>query len=105
MCGLPDTVKNDEVDNLDKKISLSINGGLKYACESWHKHLIDERTARTPVVISALHRFLEKKFLWWLEVLSILGSAREAVDALEVAAKLLEVCRVMRLTHFPNLPN
>jgi hypothetical protein len=105
MCGLPDTVKNDEVDNLDKKVSLSIDGGLKYACESWHKHLIDERTARTPVLISALHRFLEKKFLCWLEVLSILGSAREAVDALEVAAKLLEVSRVMRLTRFPNLPN
>jgi hypothetical protein len=92
MCGLPDGVKNDEVDDLDKKARLSIDRGLKYACESWHKHLVDEHTARAPEVTSALHQFLEKKFLCWLEVLSVFGSAREAVDALGTAAKLLEVC-------------
>jgi len=31
-------------------------------------------------------------FLFWLEVLSVLGTIRNAVDALEVAAKWLEVC-------------
>ena len=91
MCGLPDAIKNDEVNDLDKKVHLSIDKSLRYACESWHKHLVDERTARVPEVTSALHRFLEKKFLCWLEILSILGSAREAVDALEVAITLLEV--------------
>jgi hypothetical protein len=91
MCGLPDATKNDEVNDLNKKVHLSIDKSLRYACESWHKHLVDERTARVPEVTSALHRFLEKKFLCWLEILSILGSAREAVDALEVAITLLEV--------------
>jgi WD40 repeat protein len=104
MCGLPDTITNDEVDDLDEKARLSIDEGLKYACESWHKHLVDEHMARAPEVTSALHQFLEKKFLCWLEVLSILGSAREAVDALGAAAKLLEVCQVICLSHFPNLP-
>jgi WD40 repeat protein len=104
MCGLPDAVKNDEVDDLDERAHLSIDKGLKYACESWHKHLVDEHMARAPEVTSALHRFLEKKFLCWLEVLSVLGSAREAVDALGATAKLLEVCRVIHVAHFPNLP-
>jgi WD40 repeat protein len=104
MCGLPDAVTNDEVYDLDEKAHLSINKGLKYACESWHKHLIDEHMACTPKVTSALHHFLEKKFLCWLEVLSVLGSAREAVDALGAAAKLLEVCQVTYFSCFPNLP-
>ena len=102
MCGLPDAVKNDEVDDLEERAYLCIDESLKYACESWHKHLVDEHMARAPEVTSALHRFLEKKFLCWLEVLSVLGSVREAVDALRAAAKLLEVCRVTHLTHFPN---
>ena len=91
MCGLPDGVKNDEVDDLEEKVYLCIDESLKYACESWHKHLVDEHTARAPEVTSALYRFLEKKFLYWLEVLSVLGSAREAVDALVTAVNLLEV--------------
>jgi len=42
-------------------------------------------------VTSALHHFLEKKFLCWLEVFSVLGAVGDAVDALEVAANQLEV--------------
>ena len=103
MCGLPDATTNDEINDLGEKACLSIDRGLKYACESWHKHLVDEHMARTPEVTSALHWFLKKKFLCWLEVLSVLGSAREAVDALGVTAKLLEVCQVPCFTCFPNL--
>jgi hypothetical protein len=42
--------------------------------------------------LKILHRFLEGKFLFWLEVLSVLGTPRDAIDALDVAAKRLEVC-------------
>jgi len=40
---------------------------------------------------SVLHLFLQRKFLFWLEVLSVLGAARETVDALDVVAKSLDV--------------
>jgi hypothetical protein len=104
MCGLPDGITNDEVDDLEERAYLCIDESLKYACESWHKHLADGHTARAPEVISALHRFLEKKFLCWLEVLSALDSEDGAEYALGVAMELLEVCRLTCLTHFPNLP-
>jgi len=94
MCKLPDAVANSEVDDLRGRIERYLDPALRYACKSWHKHLVDEKTARTPVVTSALHRFLENKFLFWLEVISVLGAAREAADALEVAARWLEVRRV-----------
>ncbi|KAF9646738.1 hypothetical protein BDM02DRAFT_3063999, partial [Thelephora ganbajun] len=93
MCNLPDGVANCEVDDLCERAKRHLDPALQYACRSWHKHLIDGHAARTPAIASALRRFLEKKFLFWLEVLSVLGAAREAVDALDVAAKWLEVCR------------
>ena len=92
MCQLPETVINSEVDDLLERKDKHINHDLRYACQSWHRHLIDEHMAHTPKVTFALQNFLEKKFLFWLEVLSVLGTVRNAVDALEVATKLLEVC-------------
>ena len=97
MCKLPEAVANAEVDNLDERVEQYLDPALQYACTSWHKHLVDKNTTHMSTVTPILHYFLEKKFLFWLEVLSILGAAREAVNALEVAAKLLEVCHVSRL--------
>ena len=92
MCNLPEAVKNSEVDDLGQRTERYINHGLQYACKSWHKHLVNEPTANRHQITSALHCFLEKKFLCWLEVLSVLGAVRNAVDALETAVKWLEVC-------------
>ena len=68
-----------------------VDRALEYACRSWHKHLVGTTPAHTLKVTPILHRFLEGKFLFWLEVLSVLGAAREAVDALEAAARWLDV--------------
>ncbi|KAF9642334.1 hypothetical protein BDM02DRAFT_3063629, partial [Thelephora ganbajun] len=94
MCDLPYGVANCEVGDLCQRAERHLDPALRYACKSWHKHLVDGYTARVPAIASALRGFLEKKFLFWLEVLSVLGAAREAVDALDVAAKWLEVCCV-----------
>jgi hypothetical protein len=93
MCKLPEGVVNSEVGDLQERVERYIDHSLRYACTSWHKHLINvpaHKLKITPI----LHQFLEGKFLFWLEVLSVLGSAREAVNALEVAAKWLGVCYV-----------
>ena len=91
ICNLPEAVKNSEVDDLQERIDEFISPALQYACKSWHRHLNGKDMVHTPRVISTLHHFLEKKFLCWLEVLSVLGAVRSAVDALETTAKLLEV--------------
>ena len=92
MCHLPEAVKNSDVDGLKESAEGYINDALQYSCKSWHKHLVDEPTANRHEITSALHCFLEKKFLCWLEVLSVLGAVRNAVDALKAAANWLEVC-------------
>ena len=94
VCKLSDSVVNSEVDDLRERVEQYIGHGLRYACESWHKHLVNPRTvpAHAPKITSVLRQFLEEKGLFWLEVLSVLGTLRDAVDALDAAAKWLEVC-------------
>ena len=94
ICKLPDAVVNSDVGDLNERAERYLHPALQYACRSWHTHLVDTDTtpAHTFAVIPALHQFLEKKFLFWLEVLSILGAVRNAVDALQVTTDWLEVC-------------
>jgi len=91
MCKLPEGAINSEVDDLKERTKECVSQTLEYACRSWHKHLVDTTPAHRPEITSALHRFLEGKLLFWLEVLSILGATREAVNALEAAARWLDV--------------
>ena len=91
MCRLPDGIINSEVADLKERSEKYIDRALRYACRSWHKHLVEAIPAQMPEITPVLHRFLDQKFLFWLEVLSILGIVRVAVDALEVTARLLIV--------------
>ncbi|KAF9786262.1 hypothetical protein BJ322DRAFT_775758 [Thelephora terrestris] len=94
MCKLPDGAANSDIGDLElrNRIERYIDPALRYACKSWHTHLADGRTKsdHTLEVTSALRRFLEKNFLFWLEVLSVLGVVKNAVDALQAAAGCLE---------------
>ena len=96
MCGLPEAVANSDVSDLNERAEKYINPALRYACMMWHTHLVEADTipAHAPAVTPALRRFLETKFLFWLEVLSVLGAVRNAVEALQFVEGWLEVCRV-----------
>ena len=101
ICRLPDGVVNSEVADLRERTDEHIGQALEYACRSWYRHLVGAIPAWiTPI----LHRFLEEKFIFWLEVLSVLGAAKEAVHALEAITKCewVEVCRIPSLVHFKN---
>ena len=99
MCGLPDGVANSDVSDLKERTERYIIPAVRYACISWHTHLVDSDTIPThvPTISPVLHQFLETKFLFWLEVLSVLGAARIAVEALQVVTDWLEVCQVSTL--------
>ena len=102
MCKLPDGVVNSDVIDLRERVEEQIGQGLKYACRSWHKHVVGTIPAS---IIPILHRFLEEKFLFWLETLSILGAAREAVEALGVISKCewTNVCCIPLLVYYRRL--
>ena len=90
MCSLPDHVLNSDVSDLSKRAKEGgIHGALEYACRSWHKHLIPTKH-RIADVVSALSCFLEGKFTFWLEVLSVLGTMGDAAHGMSVTIKWLD---------------
>jgi hypothetical protein len=93
MTKLPDAVANLDVRDLKGRAEKYINLALRYACMSWHTHLVGAQAIldHTLPIALILHQFLEKKFLFWLEVLSVLGAARNAVEALQDAIDWLKV--------------
>ena len=103
MCRLPDGVKNSEVEDLQERTEEYIDQALQYASRSWHKHLVRTAPTHRQKIMPVLHQFLEEKFLFWLEALSVLGVAREAVDAMQVTEKWLDVCHSSSLSFFSNL--
>ena len=102
MCKLPDGVMNSEVEDLHERKEQYLDSALQYACQSWHKHLVNQSTAHRQEITSALQYFLEKKFLLWLEVLSILGAVKNAVEALKIVTEWLEVSCIFILEALLN---
>ena len=93
MCSIPDYTLNSEMEDLLKRIKDSgIRGALEYACRSWYKHLVVTEH-RTADVVSSLRNFLERKFVFWLEVLSVIDAVGDAAHALNATSRWLDqVC-------------
>ena len=100
LCVLPGGVANLEVVDLNERNERYIGEALEYACRSWHKHLAGTIPAQRLEIAPILHRFLEGKFLFWLEALSLLSAANKAVDALEITVTWSDVRRLPSLPSF-----
>ena len=91
MFSIPDYALNSDVEGLRRVGESGIDSALVYACKSWQKHLITDH--RISDVLSALLRFLEEKFVFWLEVMSVLGAVGDAARALTATLKWLNEVR------------
>ena len=82
LLSLAEYALNSEVKDLRTRVDERVSTALQYACQPWHNHLTEAMGDFTDV-ITCLRRFLEEKFLAWLEVPSVLGDVRGAAAALE----------------------
>jgi hypothetical protein len=89
LLSLPNYALNSEVGDLQTRIHDRISVALEYACKSWHSHLI-EASGDVTAIVSTLRSFLQEGFLAWLEVLSVIGAASDAVIALEKLMRWLQ---------------
>ena len=108
LLSLPNYALNSEIEDLKTRIKDHISIALRYACQSWYNHLTEVREDITAIV-SIVRNFLQVGFLAWLEVLSVIGAARDAVIGLEkLTLWLREVCvypayaYLMILMNIPN---
>ena len=95
LLSLPDYALNSEVKDLQARINNHVGVSLEYACRYWSSHLIKINWGDIRSVTPALHRFLEERFLAWLEVLSVLGAMSDAVISLEKLMSFASVCFVL----------
>ena len=75
VCGLDDVmVLNKEILDRDKCINKYILGILQYTCRNWMFHLKALGSdSKQDNITSALHTFLLKHLLHWIECMSLLG--------------------------------
>jgi hypothetical protein len=81
ICGIRDPTKfNHEVAELPEMISRHISCSLQYACRYWGVHLCSGKLSSN--VLQLLGYFCSNHLLHWIEVCSLLGYLRNALQML-----------------------
>jgi hypothetical protein len=81
ICGLEDShCLSAEVPDLHRRVVEHISPSLTYSSRFWYNHI--QESPFNEAVLQAMRRFLLEKFLYWLEVLSLLGELPIATAAL-----------------------
>jgi len=83
ICNLDDQTALSEIKDLTQKTS-HIGDALEYACCFWTKHLakVSSNNSRTEEVYKTINEFFETGFLFWIEVLILMGKLDIGVYAL-----------------------
>jgi hypothetical protein len=89
ICQLDESKLNNEAPNLVERIGKYIPAHLQYASQYWALHLAHSEPDAD--MLELLETFCKMHLLHWIEVLSLLGELRIAVEALSSIQHLLEV--------------
>lgn len=82
ICGLETShLMNRDVTDLAKRVQDFIPRSLAYACRFWAEH-IKLAGAINPQALPLILEFFQALFLYWLEVLSLIGNGRAALQAM-----------------------
>ena len=91
ICGIGDPTKfNHEVPGLSEKVSKNISCSLEYACRHWGLHLCSGLLSSD--LWQLLKDFCLKYLVNWIEVCSLLGYLKDAVQMLVAVQRCLKVC-------------
>ncbi|KAH9476959.1 Vegetative incompatibility protein HET-E-1 [Psilocybe cubensis] len=91
ICALESSyISNHDIEDLDHRIQKHIRPVLLYACQFWSDHL--NNLPFGEVIFHHIHRFLEEKFLFWLEVMSVTDTLPLGVQALTVLKQWMMSC-------------
>lgn len=85
---------NVDVAALQAHVEVAISPSMLYSCRFWGHHL-SKMGSREPTALASTLEFFEQKFLYWLEVLSLLGqvgSASHTLASVRKQAAVSELC-------------
>ena len=86
--------RNDKIPDLQNRINKKIPSYLLYSCRFFAEHLGDSSnsdSSNDDPLLKEIESFLYKKFLYWLEVMSLCGQVSDAVTSLHILKCWLEV--------------
>jgi hypothetical protein len=90
ICGLESSyLMNSEVSDMDIRIKDNISHHLSYSCSHWADHL--KASDLEGDITMRIKYFMERQFLFWLEVMSILGKMDLALRSMSWASGWLKV--------------
>jgi hypothetical protein len=96
ICSLKNSYQlNSNISNLAQKIKQFISSPLSYSCRYWASH-VQQATATLfhSKIDAQVKEFLEQRFLFWVEVLSLLKSVQIAAHSISLIITLVTVCFV-----------
>ncbi|KAF9643975.1 WD40 repeat-like protein [Thelephora ganbajun] len=84
ICNLDDNVVLSKIEDLPGQRTAYIGDALKYACYFWARHLAKIPSSGYGVeeVYEAIDKFFETNFLFWIEVLILIGNLNIGIYAL-----------------------
>ena len=85
---------NSKVENLSERTKEKISGPLSYSSLYWAAHLQDIASAQEscdPEILEETKDFFYRRFLFWLEVMSLLEQIPAANAALQITISSIEV--------------
>ncbi|KAJ1305539.1 hypothetical protein OPQ81_000544 [Rhizoctonia solani] len=86
ICGLPSShLLDDEVDDLDERVSQAISPGLSYACRYWANHLVLSQYQDS--LVDLVQKFFSTRLLVWMEVLNLKKYMRHGTSIIQMAEK------------------
>ncbi|KAL8698285.1 MAG: hypothetical protein Q9201_006655 [Fulgogasparrea decipioides] len=101
ICRLPipgSPVHEVNLETLDTRLPKHV----QYACNHWAEHFM--RSGQESIIrlcdTGVIHAFFEKKFLNWLEVMSVMGRMTQAVSMIAAMSQKTEVSAHVRLNLF-----
>jgi hypothetical protein len=96
ICALPSSyLFDDEVQNLDERVSTSISPGLLYACRFWSAHL--ELGQYQNELVGHVGNFFSSRLLLWMEVINLTNHMRDGTKIIQVAEEWCTVSYAYRL--------
>jgi DNA polymerase III delta prime subunit len=93
MCRMETSYKlNSDYDNLQSSLTEKTSAALVYAVLYWGKHLgkIDATLLDNVTLVDSVKNLLERKGLFWIEALSLLGSIKTSSSALATVKRHLQ---------------
>ncbi|KAF5332389.1 hypothetical protein D9758_017365 [Tetrapyrgos nigripes] len=95
ICNLPSSFLSDsKVAGLNEAITQKLGGAVQYSCIFWGYHLTEGEKLNV-----GMEKFLQKKILFWIEAMNLMGKMSECIRTLDLVLKKGQFQEIQQRQH------